>query len=63
MDDPHAPSIYDVPPEDAELEARLDAEAMASYRSGRFIRHSEMREWLRSWGTDNPLPPPKPEPR
>lgn len=28
-------------------------------KSGHFIRHSDMKAWLLSWGTDHELPPPK----
>ena len=41
--------------------ARLDAEALAAYRSGRYVPHAKVSEWLTSWGTGNVLPCPKPE--
>jgi len=63
MDDPKAHSIHEIPAEDAELEARLDAEAMAAYRAGRVVPHAKVVDWLESWGTGNPLPRPKSEPR
>ena len=44
-------------------DARLDAEAIAAYRAGRFVPHAEVAKWLNSWGTPNELPCPKPEPR
>lgn len=53
-------SIFE--PDEVE-EARLDAEAMAAYRAGRFVPHAKVAEWLDSWGTPNELPCPKPEPR
>lgn len=42
-------------------DARLDAEAMAAYRAGRFVPHAKVAEWLDSWGTQDELPCPKPE--
>lgn len=40
---------------------RLDAEAEADYAAGRFVTHDKVREWLKSWGTPNKLPCPKPD--
>jgi predicted transcriptional regulator len=62
MADPETKSIFDISPDDAE-DARLDAEALAAYRAGRFVPHAKVAEWLDSWGTPNELPRPKPEPR
>jgi len=28
-------------------------------KSGHYIKHSDMKAWLLSWGTDHELPPPK----
>jgi predicted transcriptional regulator len=28
-------------------------------KSGHYIRHEDMKDWLLSWGTNNELPPPK----
>ena len=28
-------------------------------KSGHYIRHDDMKDWLLSWGTNNELPPPK----
>jgi len=53
-------SIFE--PDEAE-DARLDAEAMAAYRAGRFVPHAKIARWLDSWGTPDELPCPKPEPR
>ena len=53
-----ARSIFE--PDESE-DARLDAEAMAAYRAGRFVPHAKVAEWLDSWGTGNELPCPKPE--
>jgi predicted transcriptional regulator len=63
MDDPHARSLHDVPNEDAELAAQLDAKAEADIAAGRVVPHAKVAEWLNSWGTDKPLPRPKPERR
>jgi hypothetical protein len=53
MADPDPRSIFDL--DDAEAEAAIDA--------GDFVTHERVAEWLRSWGTENELPCPKPEPR
>jgi predicted transcriptional regulator len=58
MADQDHKSIFDM---DEAEEARLDAEAMADFRAGRFVTHEKVVEWLKSWGTDNELPCPKPE--
>ncbi len=55
-------SIFDMEPDEAE-EARLDAIAAAAIEAGQGVPHAKVVEWLRSWGTDNELPCPKPEPR
>ena len=47
---------------DAEDEAALEAatlRGLADFEAGRFISHEAVKRWLLSWGTDNPLPPPK----
>jgi predicted transcriptional regulator len=36
-----------------------DEEAMADLEAGRKISHEAMVRWLRSWGTENELPPPE----
>ena len=51
-------SIFDVPPDDA-LEARLDAEAEADYKTGRVISHERMRAWLSKLANGERLPPPE----
>ena len=63
MDDPKAHSICDALVEDAEREAELDVRAEADIAAGRVVPHAKAVEWLESWGTDKPLPGPKPEPR
>jgi hypothetical protein len=55
--DPDEPGIFDELDE-AEEEAAL-ARAEADLAAGRVISHEAMKKWLLSWGTDNPLPPPK----
>jgi predicted transcriptional regulator len=62
MADTTMKSIFDSEPDEAE-EARLDAEADAAIEAGQFVTHDRVVEWLKSWGTPNELPCPKPEPR
>ena len=33
-------------------------EGIADADAGRMVPHSEIKEWLESWGTENELPPP-----
>jgi len=44
--------------EAVELDAR-EQKAMADMDAGRFITHEAVVRWLKSWGTENELPPPK----
>ena len=51
---------------DAEAEVAAEAEfdaaterGLADIEAGRVISHEAVKRWLMSWGTDNPLPPPK----
>ena len=60
MADNESKSIFDNPPDE---EARLDAAAEAEIEAGQFVTHDKVVEWLKSWGTPNELPCPKPEPR
>ena len=62
MADNEGKSIFDNPPDEAE-EARLDAAAEAEIEAGQFVTHDKVVEWLKSWGTPDELPCPKPEPR
>jgi predicted transcriptional regulator len=62
MADTGTKSIFEIEPDEAE-EARLDAEADAAIEAGRFVTHDKVLEWLKSWGTQDELPCPKPEPR
>ena len=32
---------------------------LADFEAGRVVSHEAVKRWLLSWGTDNPLPPPK----
>jgi len=51
------PAVFDF-----EDEAALDAatlKGLADIEAGRFVSHDAVKRWLLSWGTDNPLPPPK----
>ena len=61
MSDP--PNEFDEEPgvfveEADELDAR-ERKAMAEIDAGRFVTHEAVVRWLKSWGTDNELPPPK----
>jgi predicted transcriptional regulator len=49
-------SIFDLPP-DAEVEARLDAEADVS--AGRVVPHERVRKWLMKLAKGERVPPPK----
>jgi predicted transcriptional regulator len=60
MAEPELKSIFDKEPDEAE-EARLDAEADAAIDAGQFVTNDRVVEWLKSWGTPNELPCPKPE--
>ena len=51
-------SLYDSA--DARAEAAADARAEAAIREGRLIGHEAVKKWLRSWGSRNPLPRPRP---
>jgi predicted transcriptional regulator len=44
--------------EAVELDA-LEQKAMADIDAGRFVTHEAVVRWLKSWGTENELPPPK----
>lgn len=55
-------SIFEIERDEAE-EARLDAAADAEIEAGQFVTHDRVAKWLKSWGTPDELPCPKPEPR
>lgn len=44
---------------DPATEAEADARAEADVRNGRLISHEAVKRWLRSIGTDEPLPRPR----
>lgn len=44
--------------EAVELDAR-EQKAMADIDAGRFVTHEAVVRWLKSWGTEDELPPPK----
>lgn len=44
---------------DPAAEAAADARADADMREGRLISHEAVKRWIRSWGTDKPLPRPR----
>ncbi len=61
MPEPH----YDEAPNQADAEAKARkaaaiARGRAAAREGRVVSHAEVSAWLMSWGTDNPLPRPRP---
>ena len=49
-------AIFEI--DEAALDAR-ERKAMADMDAGRYVSHEAVVRWLKSWGTDNPLPPPK----
>lgn len=51
------PGVFDFADEAAD-EASLQR-GLADAEAGRVISHEAMKRWLLSWGTDDPLPPPK----
>jgi len=54
MPEGEAKSVFDAEADEA-LQARLDAEAEADYAAGRTVPHAKVAEWLKSWGTPNPI--------
>ncbi len=58
---PQIKSIFD--DIDEEEEARAIAEAEAALKEGRVVPHEVVVKWLKSWGTPNELPCPKPKPK
>ena len=56
-DEDEEPGIFDIPDDEADEAAMARAEE--DFAAGRVISHDAMKRWLLSWGTDNPLPPPK----
>jgi predicted transcriptional regulator len=47
------PVVFD---DDDEAEVRR---VMADMDGGKFVSHEAVARWLKSWGTDNELPPPE----
>ena len=62
MADTEIKSIFDAEPDEA-AERAADAAAEAEIDAGRFVPHAEVAKWLRSWGTPNKLPRPRPRPK
>ena len=56
---PAAKSVFDKI--DEEEEKRAIEEAEAAVRAARVVPHEEVVKWLKSWGTPNELPCPKPK--
>ena len=50
-------SVFDIAPDEA-VEARLDAEAEAAYKAGRFVSHDRVCEWLTKLANGEKIPPP-----
>ncbi len=44
---------------DPEEEARLDAEAITAFRTGRVVPHEVVREWLSKLARGERVPPPR----
>ncbi len=49
--------LFDSP--DADADARSDARAEADVKAGRLISNEAVKKWLKSWGSDKPLPRPR----
>jgi predicted transcriptional regulator len=56
---PTTKSIFDEI--DEEEEERAIAEAEADVAAGRVVPHEDVVKWLKSWGTPDELPCPKPK--
>jgi len=56
---PAAKSVFDKI--DEEEEKRAIEEAEAAVRAARVVPHEKVVKWLKSWGTLNELPCPKPK--
>lgn len=52
------PSIFDQADSAADEAALREGEADAD--AGRVVSHERVMAWLKSWGTPDELPPPKP---
>ena len=57
---PTSKSIFDEIDEEEER-AIAEAEAEADVAAGRVVPHEEVVKWLKSWGTPDELPCPKPK--
>ena len=44
---------------DPRAEAEADARAEADVRAGRLISHDSVKRWVKTWGTEKPLPRPE----
>jgi len=60
MADIEPKAIFEVEPDET-AERAADAVAEAEIDVGRFVAHAEVAKWLRSWGTVNKLPRPRPK--
>jgi predicted transcriptional regulator len=50
------PSIFDEP--DLEADERAWQEGLADIAAGRVVPNERVIEWLKTWGTSEPKPPP-----
>lgn len=41
--------------------AAIDEAVKEADETGEFVSWDAVKNWLNSWGTDNPLPPPEPD--
>ena len=51
------PGVFDVADDAADEAAIL--RGLAAAEDGRVVSHEAVMRWLRSWGTDHPVPPSK----
>lgn len=59
---PTSKSIFDeIDEEEERAIAEAEAEAEADVAAGRVVPHEEVVKWLKSWGTPDELPCPKPK--
>jgi hypothetical protein len=55
--------LAELPPLTDEEKARLIEEGIAQLRAGLYVEHEDAMAWIRSLGTKNELPMPKPKRR
>ena len=57
IDPEDEPGIFDIADDAADEASTRRGEA--DIAAGRVVSHEAVVKWLKSWGTDNPLPRPK----